>query len=241
MSARSIANAPRGFLLNLARRHRPRTYLSGWLHKSRWAHSLVRSRSPTGRANMAKTGSYKCSACGRTFAMAAHLGRHRNTMHAARKGKKAARKGAGKTAAGPRVGRVVSAAARRRPGPGPGTAGVVGQLRAYRDNLAAQRAQVDSQLAAVNGVLSALGATATVARVTGQRRTPGARGASLRDFIERVLRARRGPMAVKDVTAAILKAGYKSRDKTLRHTVGRLLATMQHVVKVARGQYLLRG
>jgi hypothetical protein len=48
-------------------------------------------------------------------------------------------------------------------------------------------------------------------------------------------------MAVKDVTAAILKAGYKSRDKTLGHTVGRLLATMQHVVKVARGQYLLRG
>ncbi len=161
-------------------------------------------------------------------------------MHAARKGKKTARKGAGKTAAGRRAGRVVSAAARRRLKPGPGIAGVVGQLRAYRDNLAAQRAQVDSQLAAVNGVLSALGATATAARVTGQRRIPGAREGSLKDFIGRVLRARRGPMAVKDVTAAVLKAGYQSRDRTLGHSVAKLLAAMPNVVKVARGQYRLR-
>ena len=47
-------------------------------------------------------------------------------------------------------------------------------------------------------------------------------------------------MAVKDVTAAVLKAGYKSRDRTLGHSVAKWLAAMPNVVKVARGQYRLR-
>ncbi len=57
----------------------------------------------------------------------------------------------------------------------------------------------------------------------------------------RVLAAHRGPMIVRDIAAAVLKAGYKSRDKTLGHTVGKLLAAMPNAVRVARGQYRLRS
>jgi hypothetical protein len=47
-------------------------------------------------------------------------------------------------------------------------------------------------------------------------------------------------MAVGGITAAVLEAGYKSRDKTLGHTVAKLLAAMPNMVRVARGQYRLR-
>ena len=188
---------------------------------------------------MARTGKFACLACRRTFSMAAHLARHRSAMHAAKGRKKTQRKLAPKGAAGRPARRTKRAAPRHGQARGL-MAGVVGHLGAYRDELVAQRAQVDSQLAAVDGALSALGATAAVARVTGRRRTPGAREGSLRDFIGRVLRARPSPIAVKDVTAAVLKAGYQSRDRMLGHSVNKFLAAMPNVVKVARGQYRLR-
>ena len=47
-------------------------------------------------------------------------------------------------------------------------------------------------------------------------------------------------MGVKDVTAAIRKAGYKSKNKTLDNSVGVALADMPNVLKVGRGQYRLR-
>ena len=40
---------------------------------------------------MAK-GEFKCSKCDRTFSMAAHLARHKNTIHAAKTRKKSAKK-----------------------------------------------------------------------------------------------------------------------------------------------------
>ena len=47
-------------------------------------------------------------------------------------------------------------------------------------------------------------------------------------------------MAVKDITAAVLKAGYPSKSKTLAHSVGVALREMPGVVKVGRGQFRLR-
>jgi hypothetical protein len=46
---------------------------------------------------------------------------------------------------------------------------------------------------------------------------------------------------VKDVTAAVRAAGYRSKNKTLDKSVGVALREMRQVVKVARGQYRLRG
>ena len=139
-----------------------------------------------------------------------------------------------------RAGRVAGRAPR-----GPRTAvpaaGVIGQLQAYRNELVAQRTQVDSQLAAVDGALSALGSAARVTPVAGRRGTPAGRAGSLKEFIARVLRARPGPMSVKEITAAVRTAGYKSKNRTLDKSVGITLAGMTQVTKVARGQYRIRG
>jgi len=191
---------------------------------------------------MAQTGKFKCPKCDRTFSMAPHLGRHMSTIHGAKKGKQSAKGRMPRLASRSKRGRVVRAVPRQPAQTGAGLAGAVGQLRAYQDELAAQRTQLDAQLAAVESALSALGATASVAtrRVTTHGRGAGARQGSLKDHIARVLGARSGPMAVKDVAAAVLKAGYKSRDKTLAHTVGKLLAAMPNTVRVERGQYRLR-
>jgi hypothetical protein len=118
---------------------------------------------------------------------------------------------------------------------------VIRELSAYRDQLVAERAQADAQIAAVEGALSALGASAGGAQVPASGRRPSFRQGSLKDHIARVLGARRGPMSVKDITAAVRKAGYRTKNKTLDKSVGNALADMRQVVKVARGQYRLRG
>ena len=64
---------------------------------------------------------------------------------------------------------------------------------------------------------------------------------SLKDFILRVLRGRVRPMRVKDITAAVRKAGYATKNRTLDKSVGNALAATPQIVKVARGQYRLRG
>jgi hypothetical protein len=126
---------------------------------------------------------------------------------------------------------------------GVGVAGVIGHLQAFRDELAAQRSQVDVQLVAVEGALAAISTSPhpVTARSAGRARGGGARRGSLREYIERVLRGRSRPISVKGVTAAVLKAGYRSKNKTLDKSVGVALAEMRQVVKVARGQYRLRG
>ncbi len=82
--------------------------------------------------------------------------------------------------------------------------------RAYRDGLADQRSQLDTRLAAIGGALAALGVgarTAIASRPSAGARRAGPRRRSLREFIERVLWAPHGVMSVKDVTAAVRKAG----------------------------------
>jgi uncharacterized C2H2 Zn-finger protein len=73
---------------------------------------------------MAKTGKFRCRTCGRVFTMAMHLGRHANTVHAAKTKRRA------------RV-----ADKRRSATTGMGTsdglARVLGVLNACRDELAA--------------------------------------------------------------------------------------------------------
>jgi hypothetical protein len=116
-------------------------------------------------------------------------------------------------------------------------------LQAYRNQLAAQRALVDEQIAAIERALAVLGvsAGAATARVVRAPRGSARRPGSLKEFVERVLRGRRGPMSVKDVTAAVLKAGYETKNKTLDTSVQIALANMPNVRRIARGQYQLRS
>jgi hypothetical protein len=85
---------------------------------------------------------------------------------------------------------------------------------------------------------TALGGTAAGVKVRRSgRRHPAFRAGTLPAYISQVLHAHRGPIAVKDVAAAVLKAGYKSRDKALPKTVGKYLAAMPGVRKVGRGVF----
>jgi hypothetical protein len=173
--------------------------------------------------------------------MAPHLGRHLSAIHGV-KAAEAPTKVAGRASQPTRA--PVARIARQQPRPtAAGLAGAIRELCAFRDALAAERDRIDVQTPVIAGVLSALDASAGAALTpaAGQRRSASARKGSLKEFIERVVRIHRGPMAVKDVTAAVLDAGYKSQQKTLRHSVHKLLTAMPHVIKVARGQYQVRG
>jgi len=136
---------------------------------------------------MARTGKFKCSACGRTFSMAAHLGRHRTTMHGAKGAK-------------------VKAKSQVQAGD---PARLLDTVQVWRSELAAEQAQLAVQLGALDQLLTTLGGTAlkpTAGRALQGRRIRGghggAREGSLKFYIDRVLRATRRPMRRAEVAAA---------------------------------------
>ena len=176
-----------------------------------------------------KKGKFNCTTCGRTFGMAAHLGRHMSTVHAR---------------AGRRTGRMAGLKLIPQPTHGPMVdvmAGMLGEFTARRAELSAQRATLDSQAAALDRVIAAFGGHVASVKVhRGGRRRRAAQDTPLPAHILRVLRAHRRPMAIKAVTAAVLKAGYKSKNKELPKTVGKYLAKLPGVVKVARGVFRLK-
>jgi hypothetical protein len=181
---------------------------------------------------MAKMGKFRCSTCGRVFAMAMHLGRHVNAVHAA-KSKRAAQ--------------VVDQ--RRSATAGMSTSDgrtrVLGVLSACRDELVAQRITIDSQVAALDQAIAVLGGP--VVKTTTKpwiRRKPRpgrtVQAGTLPAYIRQVVYAHRGPMTIKEVTAAVLRAGFESRNMELPKTVGKFLAAMPNVVKVDRGVYRMK-
>ncbi len=180
---------------------------------------------------MAKTGKFKCLKCKRRFKMAAHLGRHMSTIHAA-KGKPARKKAAKRAVK--RTG--------RRPAVGV-AASLVAQLRGCQREFVDSREALSARIAALDDALAALGGGVPKRKpgpARGRRPAKGPRPGSLKDFIGRVLRARRGPTSVKSVTAGVLKAGFKTKNKRLAKNVGGALADMPNVAKVGRGQYRLK-
>ena len=184
---------------------------------------------------MAKRKTLKCSRCGRKFSMAAHLARHVNTAHASKKAGTLKKK-----RRAPKKRRRVAATTVQSPS-ADGLGGLVGSLRAYRTGLWAQRNQLDEQVAAIDTALVALGHPVQSPTGISRRggRGAGPRPGSLKDFVGRALSPSR-TMAVKDITATVRRAGYKSKSKTLGKSVGVALADMPNVVKVGRGQYRLR-
>ena len=187
----------------------------------------------------AKARKFKCSKCDRTFAMAAHLARHQSTTHGTKSRKKAVRSKAARPTA-----RTMLRRARRGTGRAPQSqaAPLLLQMQTYRDNLLAQRAQVSLEIDAIDKALAAMGGAvrAPGRKSIGGRRGGGARAGSLKSYIERVLSAGGGKMAVKDVATAVRKAGFKTRNRTLAKSVGVALSEMSNVRKVSRGTFCLK-
>ena len=134
---------------------------------------------------------------------------------------------------------------RAKPGPKPGrprsyggAQAAIGGLNSYRNQLVTQRNDIDQRIGAIDSALAAMGSTA---RAPGPGRgRHGPRKGSLKEYIGKVLGARGGVMAVKDITAGVLKIGYRTKNKTLAKSVGIALTELTNVRKVGRGQFSLK-
>ena len=176
---------------------------------------------------MAKKRKFKCSKCEHRFSMAAHLARHMSTIHASKRANMAKKK---RTAATTRAMRPVR----------DGFGGLVEDLRACRMDIAAQKAQIESRIQGIDSALAALGAGTAKPVVARRKRGKGPRAGSLKDYIGRVLRGLVKGKSVKDITAAVMKAGYKSKSKDLTHAVSKALVVMKNAVRVGHGVYRLK-
>ena len=199
---------------------------------------------------MART--FKCERCGRVFSMAAHLARHMNAGHGVRRAGK--RTAAGKRgrprgrAARPKATR--TRAARYDAG---GATRLVGEMQAYHSELAARRAAVDQEIAAIENAMAAMGgasrrapraqAKRRVARPKAARRAArptggrGVRAGSLKAYIDDVLRKSGKPMSPKDIATAVMRAGYKTKAQNLVRAVSNALTDVKGIKRVGHGQY----
>lgn len=140
--------------------------------------------------------------------------------------------------------------ARRRRARLGGISGAVRSLQSYRAELMARQAELSQQLQAVDQALAVMEGARTVgraapppraARPARRRRVAGGavRPGSLKAYVLDVLSSGQ-TMAVKDITAEVLKAGYKTKNKTLAKSVGIALTQLPQVKKVGRGRFRLK-
>ena len=134
-----------------------------------------------------------------------------------------------------------------RPRGSGGALAAIAGLNVYRNQLVSQRNAVDERIAAIDGALAAMGGggggggggARPIGAGSGRGRH-GPRKGSLKEYIAKVVSAGGGVMAVKDITAGVLKIGYKTRNKTLAKSVGIALTEMSNIRKVGRGQFALK-
>ena len=210
-------------------------------------------------------GEFKCSTCGRTFSMAAHLARHSSAMHS-RPGRPKG-SGKGKGARGGRLGRPPLSKNR---GAGRGEVNddgsrVLSEMETYRDTLLMQRSSIERRLEGLQNALSAMGSTTfssysapgythagkrrgrppgsgrkarAGAQFGGARRgrRPGRPG-SLKQMIIKVLRQRSSPYTPQQIADGVVKAGYKTSSHNLTKSVSNTLPLLSEVKKVGRGLY----
>ncbi len=124
-----------------------------------------------------------------------------------------------------------------------GSAEVVKQIAAYRAELVEQRNELQSKIDQATAALDAMGSTPTpprpAARTTDRRANAGGRRkrkGSLKVYILDVL-DKGGQMAVKDIAAAVRRAGYKTNSANFGNQVSNALAQMDEVTKLERGRY----
>lgn len=128
------------------------------------------------------------------------------------------------------------------------TSAAVSSLQVALSSLRQQRSQLEERISAVEAALRAFDAPVSGGARRGRppgsgkaagREGRGYRTGSLKAYIHRVLDGG-GQMRVTDVTNAVLKSGFKTKNKTLAKSVGIALTQMPTVQKVGRGVFKLK-
>lgn len=173
---------------------------------------------------MPKRKPFVCKACGRKFSMAAHLARH-SRVHEPKQPRQSAKR-------------------TRRPIRSSGESGqfgtLVASLRGSHQALTAERNALDAQITALESALAAMGAASASRNAKPPASKTQYRPGSLKAYIQRVLSDAGTPMPVGEITASVVRGGFKSKNKTLGTSVGIALADMPTVRRVKRGVYGLR-
>ena len=187
-------------------------------------------------------GSFKCPKCDRSFSMAAHLGRHANTIHGSRKGPKPVAKRKPGRPRKNRVGRPKGSRSFARAGAatGEGVTLLLSQMQSFYSELTARRSSLDAQIAGMEGAINILGAApkaGATGRKLGRPSGSGSRAGSLKDTIVRVLRQRAVALSPKEIAAKVVQSGYKTSTKNLTKAISNTLPEINAVRKVGRGLY----
>lgn len=130
----------------------------------------------------------------------------------------------------------------------PGGSSVLSTLRQARAQLVNEQTGLQKKLAALDATIAAFGGNGVsygaMPGPAARMGRKGGRGAyrrgSLKECIDGVM-AGGEPMEVKEVHAAVLKAGFRSKNKTLAKSIGIALSQMPTVVKVSRGVFRAKG
>ena len=187
-------------------------------------------------------GSFKCPKCDRSFSMAAHLGRHANTIHGSRKRPKPVAKKKLRSPPKGRIGRPKGSrsVARASASSGDGVTRLISQMQSYYSELTSRRSSLDAQIAGMESAINILGAapqTRATGRKLGRLAGSGSRTGSLKDTIVRVLRQRAVALSPREIAAKVVQAGYKTSTKNLTKAISNTLPEINNVRKVGRGLY----
>lgn len=184
---------------------------------------------------------FKCPKCDRSFSMAAHLARHKNTTHATGTRKKATKKRRGR-----RPGKRTTYRAAVASGPASavsnGAARLLDEMQSYLGDLAARQVAIQAEIEAVTSAMNAMGGSGSAVAPSaaprrGRPKGSGGRAGSLKDYIQRVLRQSPQALSPRDIATAVKKSGYKTKAKDLTKAVSNMLPTMKNVKRVGFGSY----
>ncbi len=114
---------------------------------------------------------------------------------------------------------------------------VVGRLILRRGKLATRLASLDRKILALGGQVPSVGGGAGPRRKAGRRRR--ATGKPLVEYIGAVLAKSKAGMRAKDVTKAVVKAGYPTASKSFYGIVAAALRDTAKFKRLGRGVYTL--
>ena len=125
----------------------------------------------------------------------------------------------------------------------------VSKLSVQRDKLVAKLAKVDREIAKLDGATESGKDRKRAGRPAGRqkaakkvsKRRKGRKGKPLTDYIQRVLAKKSDGMRVKEVAAAVKKAGYETRSKDFYGIVATALRDDKQFKRLARVVYALAG
>ncbi len=199
---------------------------------------------------------FRCKRCKRSFKMAAHLARHKSTIHASKKKKQPkakTTKKAKRSSVKRRVVRTVAASEakigpiRRSSTRSSGFEGIIDAMKAQQGELLTQRTSLDAQIDAFARAMEAIGVATSTGRTSQAGKKRGrpvaavGRPGSLKNYIVRVLGQSSKPMSPKDIGTRVKKAGFKTKAKDLTKAVGNTLPSVKNVKRVGYGKYQLSG